>query len=178
MRRAPPAGPKRSQAGIALIISLVLLVVMLVLGLSAVRLLSSEERMTGYAYDRSLSFQAAEAALREAEALVEQVKPTPANGACTDFTAGMYSVRACPSPAAADTPRWLDNGFGGWARASVVGTSTTAITPRYFVEYLGGNFPCGPNPTDTPACKRYRITVQAGGAGRGQTMLQSVYATN
>lgn len=176
----PPAlgATKARQSGIALVIGLVLLVIMLVLGLASVRLLTSEEKMVGYTYDRTLAFQAAEAALREVEQLVEDVKPTPTPGACTGFSSGTFDVHACPAPAASDTPRWVDPAFTDWTAATRVGSGTTAVTPSYIVEYLGAAFPCGPNPTDTPACKRYRITVRAGEAGRAQAMVQSHYATD
>lgn len=178
MPRTHSRAVARAQRGIALVIGLILLVIMLVLGLASVRLMSNEEKMVGYTYDRTLAFQAAEAALREAEMLVEEVKPTPASGACTDFFSGTFAVRACPPPAAADPPRWLDASFTHWASATAVGTGTTVITPQYVVEFLGAAFPCGPSPTDTPACRRYRITAKAGATGRAQAMVQSVYATD
>lgn len=167
-----------AQRGIALVIGLVLLVIVLVLGLASVRLMTNEEKMVGYVYDRTLAFQAAEAALREAEMLVEEVKPMPASGVCTDFFSGTFSLRACPAPAAADPPRWLDPSFSAWASATAVGMGTTVVTPQYIVEFLGAAFPCGPSPTDTPACRRYRITAKAGATGRAQAMVQSIYATD
>jgi Tfp pilus assembly protein PilX len=55
------------QGGVALIISLVLLLVMTIVGLSGIRIITSQERMVSYTLDRSVAFQAAEAALRGAE---------------------------------------------------------------------------------------------------------------
>lgn len=177
-RRHPARRP--APRGMALIVALGMLLTILSLGLTAVRLVSSEERMAGHAYDRALALQAAESALREAEQWVEAVRPRPATGNCADFQGpgGTPSVRACPPPAANATPRWLDSAFNGWQAASPVGTGATAITPAYFAEYLGNQFPCGQSPADPPGCSRYRITARVAGAGRASAMLQSVYATD
>ena len=171
--------PSKRQQGVALIVALIMVVIMSLLGLAGVRMIFQEERMVSYSYDRTLTFQAAEAALREAENGIVQVKPEPLTGACSSFTSGIYAVQACPPPTAgAATPRWLDSTFTGWANATTVGTGTLAITPRYFVEYLGSGFPCGLDPSAPPVCKRYRVTARAGGSGRAEVMVQSLYASD
>ncbi len=169
--------PRHAQ-GLALLAGLVLLAVLLVLGVAAVRLGALEERMAGYARDRGLAFQAAEAALREAEALVDQIRPLPAGSDCLDVTLGPSTVRACPLPLPADMPRWTDPAFSGWTDASPVGPGSARVTPQYFAEYLGNEFPCGDSPADPRNCRRYRITARAGGNGRAAVMLQSVFATD
>ncbi|MFD0666343.1 pilus assembly PilX family protein [Ramlibacter sp. MAHUQ-53] len=178
--RRPAGHPRRRQSrGLALVVGLVILVVVMVLGLAALRLGAMEERMAGYAQDRSLAFQAAEAALREAEALVDAIQPMPTAGAasaCTDVSQPPASVRACTIPAPQDTPRWTDTAFTGWRDATTVGSGTLAVTPQYFAEYLGNEFPCGDSPDAPRNCRRYRITARAGGNGRAAVMLQSVYA--
>jgi len=181
MRSRSPNRPsqRRAQAGVALVIALVLLVLMTLVGLTAMRGVALEERMTGNTYDRSLSFQAAESALREAEALVQTNRPTPA--ALAACVAGI-----CGAPNAADLERWLDPALpappnpGGWQAASTVSNGPISLTPQYIVEYLGDTFPCQPgNPASTNDCKRYRITARsAPGADRSVVMLQSVFATD
>jgi len=57
----------QSQTGSALLVSLIILVVMTLLGLSGIRTSVLEERMAGNMRDSELAFQAAEAALRAAE---------------------------------------------------------------------------------------------------------------
>ena len=54
---------KRRQQGMALVVSLVLLVVVTLVGLAGMRGTVMQERMAGGAYDRETAFQAAEAAL-------------------------------------------------------------------------------------------------------------------
>lgn len=173
--------PRRhAESGVALIIALIMVVIMSLLGLAGVRMILQEEKMVGYTYDRTLTFQAAEAALRQAENGIDQVHPEPAVGnPCSNFASGIFNVQTCPPPeAGAATPRWMDTGFTGWADASAVGTGSLAITPQYFVEYLGSGFPCSMDPSAAPLCKRYRITARAGGNGRAEVMVQSLYAAD
>ncbi|EAR07709.1 pilus assembly PilX family protein [Reinekea blandensis] len=57
----------RKQSGVVLLVALVFLLILTVAGVSAMRLATVEERMTGNFADRSVAFQAAEAALQEGE---------------------------------------------------------------------------------------------------------------
>ena len=164
MQRKSYPSYRRTEKGVALIVALIMVVIMSLLGLAGVRMILQEEKMAGYAYDRTLTFQ---------------VKPEPLSGACSTFSSGIYSVRACPPAlAGAATPRWLDTAFTGWANAATVGTGSLAVTPQYFVEYLGSGFPCGLDPSAPPVCKRYRVTARAGGNGRAAVMVQSLYASD
>lgn len=56
-----------SQAGAALVTGLIFLVILTLLGITAMQTSTMEERMSGNARDRNIAFQAAEAALRDAE---------------------------------------------------------------------------------------------------------------
>ena len=67
MSRFPNPGAPCQERGAALIVVLILLLVMTLLGLASLRGTLMEERMSANMYDRSIGFQAAEAALREAE---------------------------------------------------------------------------------------------------------------
>ena len=55
----------------ALIIGLVMLLLLTVIMISAVRVTSLEERLAGNLQNHNIAFQAAESALREAEAFIE-----------------------------------------------------------------------------------------------------------
>jgi type IV pilus assembly protein PilX len=179
MTRSTNFTHSRRETGVALIVALILVVIMSLIGLTGVRMIFQEEKMAAYSYDRTLTFQAAEAALREAESNIDQVKPVPLAGVCENFSSGIFSVRACPPPVAgAATPRWLDAAFNGWADSNAVGAGTLGITPRYLVEYLGASFPCDLDPAAPPVCRRYRITARAGGNGRAEVMVQSLYASD
>lgn len=171
---------RKAERGVALIIGLILLTVMSLLGISAVRTISKEERMVTQTLDRSLSFQAAESALREAEALIEAaLRPSPApSTACAVTGTAPKQLMVCgfePTPTIA---RWIDPTFDKWRTATAVGSDSFKITPEYFVEYLGDGFPCRLDNASEPSCKRYRVSARGKPAeDRSSVVLQSIYAT-
>jgi type IV pilus assembly protein PilX len=165
------------QRGVALILSLILLAVMTTFAVLGVRLITGEERQVAYALDRTIALQAADAGLREVEELIELTKPQPAGATCDDFVDGLKTVKVCPIPVPANTPRWNDP-LSVWTTASQVGTASLALTPQYIAEYLGDTFPCTLDPSSTAAasCLRYRVTARAGAAGRARVTVQSIYS--
>lgn len=171
-----PRSP-RAQRGVALAVVLILLLVMTLLALASLRGTVMEERMSANLMDRSLSFQAAEAALREGEALAASKPPLPASG-CSN------GVCARVDPAAA--PRWLDASAWSNARTATVALGGITARPQYFVELLADNVPakgsCTTSEDVSPdaACSgtehRYRITARSEAADRAVVILQSNYA--
>ena len=98
------AGSNRSrQRGVALMVVLILLVLMTLLALVSLRGTLLQERMSSSQYDRSLAFQATEAALRQGEADARAATAIP--GAGCDVTPPLSGLCATPIPT--DTPRWL-----------------------------------------------------------------------
>lgn len=168
---------RRGERGMALLIVLVLLLLMTLLGLASLRGTLMEERMTASLYDRSLSFQAAEAALREGEALA-LTRPTAPSSGCTN------GVCSTPSEANGDMDRWLNAAFNGW-RASTVnfGTAPTSGAPQFFVEPMGvaPNWVfCEREIPMNPTCMspRFRVTARSAVvADRSQVLLQSNIST-
>lgn len=163
----------RHQQGISLVIVLMLLLIMTLLGLAVLRGTLLEERMSANLYDRSLSFQAVEGALREAEASIAANPLEPADTAAC-------SAGVCPKPDPSVADRWLDSGFGGWVEAQVdLGDSKTA-TPEYFIEYMG-KAPTWPGcdrkvPVDALCLSpRYRITARSQADSRASVLLQTNY---
>lgn len=65
--RFRPPSLRNRQSGVALVVGLIFLVVLSLLGISAMQSATLEERMAGNLRDRSLAVQSAEAALRDAE---------------------------------------------------------------------------------------------------------------
>lgn len=166
---------QNNARGFALVVALIILVLMTILGITAIRMITAEEQMASNTYDRSLAFQATESALKAIEVLVESEKPTPSAGCAV-----VGSLMACAAPTNNSTPRWLDTTFTSWTNSTAVGTGSLAVTPQYFVEYLGNTFACRPGDASDPnSCKRYRITARTNGSGnRATVMLQSIYATD
>lgn len=169
----------RRQSGVALIISMVLLTIMTLLGMAGIRAIGREERMVAQTFDRSLAMAAAESALRQGEILIENSgRPAPAPTASCSMAGSGTQVMACGVLLTATVPRWVSSSFTDWANAPAVGSGSFQITPQYFVEYLGGNFPCTLNAVASGSCKRYRVSARASaGDDRALVVVQSIYAT-
>jgi len=172
-----PTATRALQRGATLMVVLVLLLIMTVLGLAILRGTSLDERMSANLRDRSLSFQSAEAALREGETLAQNTGfATPAGNGCNG--AGL-----CGIPVATNTDRWLDTAFAGW-QAAATSMGALATPSSYIVEYMG-MAPTWPGcdrkvPIDALCmAPRYRITARsqavAANAGRAHVTLQTNY---
>jgi type IV pilus assembly protein PilX len=174
------------QRGAILFIALILLLVMTLLILASVRGTVMQERMASNLYDRSLAFQAAEAALREAERWLLTNRPKPPVGACD-------GNGTCGKPVAGMVPVWLDE--DNWQEAHSVNDNhghliqlgDRVVAPRFIVELLADDVRedniCESTAIDPdapcfsgPAGLRYRITARSGGERRAVVMLQSIYA--
>lgn len=185
-KRYPPVCRQR---GAILFVALMLLLVMTVLILSSVRGTVIQERMAANLYDRSLAFQAAEAALREAERWVQLNTPKPAAGTCD-------AEGNCGKPDPSQEPVWLDE--DNWVNAHDADDGhghnvlefehgSLAVPPQFLVELLADDVPedsaCETTTVDLdapcfsgPEGLRYRITARSGDAGRSVVVLQSVFA--
>jgi type IV pilus assembly protein PilX len=173
----PVAHRPSAQRGVALAVVLILLVVMSLLALAGLRGTLMEERMTSNMKDRSLSFQSAEAALREGEAVAAGKPAAPAAGTCTKGLCGM------PDPANVPTPAWETKAV--WDDAYTATAAEGMPAANYIIELLADDVP--PKGTCTtsgdisePSCSgsesRYRITARSNVDGRAEVMLQSIYS--
>ena len=73
MQRFPNSPIIQLQRGAVLVVSLVFLVILTLVGVSAMQNTMLEEKMSGNVKDRNLAFQNAESAVREAELFIEGV---------------------------------------------------------------------------------------------------------
>lgn len=145
------------QQGSALIIGLIVLLLLTILGLSAMQGSTMQERMSGNMKDRNSAFQASEAALREGERWVEAnhatqsiVDRTPVLGAWDGAT-----------PAPTGTYTGLD--------------SQLAADPSF---HVGSARVVRVNPGELPAEWQYFFPVTSfalGGAATTIVVLQSTY---
>jgi type IV pilus assembly protein PilX len=182
----PGMHSSRKQRGAVLIVALIFLVVMTMLILASIRGTVMQERMASNLYDRSLAFQAAEAALREGERFVLESAPKPAGAGCD-------SSGNCSKPDPDEVPAWEDE--DNWADAHdaddghdhVIQIGDLPVPPKFLVELLAEDMPevnlCESTAIDPdapcyggPEGLRYRITARSGEAGRAVVILQSVYA--
>lgn len=164
---------KTEQGGAALVVSLVLLVVLSLLASGSIRGVSLQEKMTAASFDRALAFQAVEAALREAEALVVP-------GANPSFPAAGCNNGLCARPDASSLERWKDSSFSGWRTAGSSMGPLLGATAQFIIEDMGTAprwFGCDRIVPVSAYClaPRYRITAFSGATGRANVMLQVTY---
>ena len=163
---------KHTQRGTALVMTLVILLLLTMLGITAINTSTLEERMAGNTKDQNLSFQAAETALRAAETWVQST--TAATQLNTNNAIGIYD----PSVTAIDVWDSID-----WSSTNVVtypgvpGTTATGglaevgTQPKYIIEKVRTE-------ALSPGT-RITVRITARGTGASDTtvsMVQSTYS--
>lgn len=163
----------QTQCGSALVVSLMILMVMTIIGITAMGSTTLEERMANNNRQRQLAFQSAESALRDAETwLATNVTNIAGLNQFDGTVPGLYSLRP---PIVGMTTVPLSATFGidddaDWlaAGATVQANALSSVTvqPRYLIEYMGrvGQPPL--NYTD-PDVRQYAFRVTAVGWGEG-----------
>jgi type IV pilus assembly protein PilX len=174
-------GSAASQSGVVLVISLIMLLLLTVIGSTAMQTTSLEEKMAGNLRDKDLAFQAAESALRAAENnLLTYLNSLPLTVPLTPnatFTGGFYPSN--PTISLADSAIsagsfWTANPVAP-STVTTLGNGINAHPPVYIIQKLPAFClsPCAiPPVTLTP----YKITVRATGASTNTVViLQSIY---
>ena len=194
----------RYQRGAALIVTLVILVVMTLLGISAIDSSNLNLKIASSDKNRQVLFQAAEATLAIAEQVIENQAPddtvlqdctsgssdcfddTCANGLCFN---GVYSAGDsqydCSLSLANPPPEkfWRDSALNVWedgAKHFTANVNGLDEDPKYIIEFLcfvergDGSTFDASNPNN--GAPLFRVTALAESAdGRGRVMLQSTY---
>lgn len=167
--------PRSRQQGAALAAVLLILLVVMVLGLASMRGALLQERMSGNQVARDHAFQAAEASLREAEALAAAKPPVPAAGCANGL---------CAMPRDGAAPAWEADGFwndGGTGFRTAV-RAINGIHPRFVIEDYGIAEDVSADCTtsidvSSLACssrvQRYRVTVLSRAGNGAEVVLQS-----
>jgi type IV pilus assembly protein PilX len=119
-----------SQRGIALILSLVILLVLSVLAASSMQGSIMQERMSITARESSLALEAAEAGLREVESRLSNLDSLDnfGNADGTGNRTGWYHIGYAPK--VFDATTWTGSGV-------IEAAEIDGITPLYFLEYRG-----------------------------------------
>lgn len=127
MTRTRHTGPRsgRSQRGVVLVISLLLLLVLTLIGVAAVRSTTVDERMTANQRDEEVAFQAAEAALRDGESALQA-----ATAGQFDNSNGLYDSSSTVSYT--DPNVWDSSQTNSIAYAGTLDPQP-ASTPRYYI---------------------------------------------
>ena len=179
-------GCPANQSGVVLIVSLIMLLLLMLIGTVGMQTTSLEEKMAGNMRDKDLAFQAAESALKAAEASLDV--PAAALPAFVNAGTNGFYTDTVPGTTYPDAVAIKSDSF--WATANKVHTSTVTTSsgssealgdgiaaPIYIIQKSSTavcfKAAC-PLPSDlsTP----YTITVRATGASAGTVViLQSVY---
>lgn len=130
---------KQKQQGVALIISLIILVSLTMIGLTSIQRTTTDLAMAGNQREITLMFQAAELGLVSAE---NRITTSTSNGDFDDEDNGLFTVRASDpaytGPDYFDDLRWKDKSQTARNKADTGDSSLDAYEqPRYMVEYLG-----------------------------------------
>lgn len=174
--RVPQVAAPRAQAGMSLLVVLILLVVMSMLGLAVLRSSAMQERMSANMYDRNLAQQAAEMALLFAR---EQLD---ANVGGKDWATEDPDDATCTNHGICDWSKKMTDADVAWQPGPTLGGSSTDVpdTPsEYWIEYLGQNqahLEAGgviPASSTTSMGPLYRITARSAGPGRASVTLQT-----
>lgn len=164
------------QKGSALIISLMILIVMTLLGLTAMGTSSLQEKMAGNTRDMALAFQAAEAALRDGESYYEETVVS-LGSAFNGANVGLYSQNTLPNLFSDVT----------WNNSRIYSETIAGVAeqPRYIIELIG---PIGETSEDLNIggygessglgnLTAVRVTARGtGGTPNTRVMLQTYYA--
>lgn len=162
---------RQGQAGVSLLVVLILLLVTSVLGIAVLRSSAMQERMSGNMYDRSLAMQAAEMGLNAGQQTLSDAPKwqdtVPVEQDCAD--SGI-----CPTFTKLADATWMTGPTLGASDTNVPDTSS-----EYWIEYLGinqthmetgGVIPAAETTTMGPM---FRVTSSSQGEGRAQVTLQN-----
>ena len=121
-----------SQRGAVLIVALVFMLIISVLGVASMRNATMQERMAGNNKDINIAFQAAEAAVREAEAAMDAL-------ASIDFDGSNGLYLSCPDTTdtrtACSEPDWQQRASTGWKGVDDE-LSNVLRQPEYIIEQI------------------------------------------
>lgn len=165
---------KHAQRGTALVMTLVFLVLLTMLGITAINTSTLEERMAGNTKDQNLSFQAAETALRAAETWVEST--TAATQLAVNNAYGIYDPSTTTTEVW-DTVTWSGSSnlviYPGVPGAPASGTlGDVNIRPKYIIEKVNTE-------ALSPSGTRVTVRITARGTGASDStvsMVQSNYS--
>ena len=172
----------KQQRGVALIVSLIMLLLMTILGLAALRTSLLEEKMAANTRDKTLAFEASEIGLRDAEwwIMSRMVEPIPT----TDGSNNVWSADALDPDInnaqswwhenTRSTAWWSSNGreFG----QDIDNIQSRPRTVIEFHQYIEDDLVLGTGNTDTGRVF-YRITSKGtGGSDQSRVLLQSTVA--
>lgn len=167
----------QSQRGMVLVVTLVLMLIITIVATSSMRVTTLQERIAGNTRDAVTAFQAAEAAVRKAEDILEGASVGAFNG-----SNGRYEIcSSSDTRTACQKPAWSDRTSSGWVAISD-SIAHVAKQPEFIIEqYTAITDPTASLDADTPqdTYEFYRVTARGYGVSdKSITVLQSTYRRN
>lgn len=173
-----------TQKGAALAVSLIILMVLTMVGITGMQTTTMEEKMAGNNRDYNLAFQAAEAALRNAEAYVEGLVTAVEFNSAT-LNDGLLSETES-DPDYFNKNVWNSNGYNiGTKQPTDLVSSLYGLQPKYIVKYVAENDPDSNARLNIGGYGEklagaqitvFRITARGtGGTNNSQVLLQTHY---
>ena len=173
MKTSRNCNTQHAQHGSVLVVSLMILVVLTLLGISSMSGSIVEEKMAYNNRDYNLAFQAAETAMRNAEDFADSIASMSAFGT----TAGLYAEDV--NPDVHNIATWTGANAIQLASGTIEGVHTQ---PQYIIELLSSegqediNINNYGESSGIGALNTFRITVRAtGGTEATVVMLQTHY---
>lgn len=120
------------QSGAALPVALVMLLISTIIGLSSMRSATQQEKMSSNMYDRSLAYQAAEAALRAAETAIVDGKAFNIPN-CTEVVDNDVCPSIPPVTFTSTNTDWKDADVALPENQELLNTGK----PQYYIQNLG-----------------------------------------
>jgi type IV pilus assembly protein PilX len=123
------------QRGAVLVVALLMLLVMTVLGVTAMQMSRSEERMAGNSRDINLAFQGAEAGLRDGEERLRPLLAAPT--VCSTAPCNFWAKDIMPADLRNQLLSWWTTNGREYGVAGTQEVTDTTRDPRVVIEELG-----------------------------------------
>jgi type IV pilus assembly protein PilX len=165
------------QAGAVLVISLLILLIMTLIGVTAMSTTSLEEKMAGNMRDKNTALQASEASLEDGELWLASLGSKPAETtACGAPPCDVWTLNTLPD-LSSQSQSWWQSNAREYGTAGSKDLSEVTTDPYYVIEaqaVVRDNLDSGQNP---PTGRNfYRVTARGtGGTDDAQVVLQSTF---
>ena len=156
---------RNAQGGVALFVSLVFLLLLTIIGVSAMKSATLQEKMSGNTRFKTITFQYAEAGLREGEGFIATLNNSGALAACA-----VCNGNACR------TPDFDDAAVQNGNTACDIWQAASDGNSLYQIQKLGTSS-AAINVDPGESVTLYRVTSVAT-LGNTTTALESIYAKN
>lgn len=171
--------PKRRQRGLVLITSLLFLLMLTIIGITALSTTTLEEKMAGNTRDLNIAFQAAEAALRDAENWLAQQSSEPtAVSTCASPPCDVWQSNVLPD-LSTQTDSWWQANAREYRTSGTREITEAGADPRHVIEFLktvSDTLRRGHEYAPEPGNSYYRVTARGtGGTSTAQAVVQSTF---